>query len=154
MLNATTMLRPLWYGCTHWETVDRGFEDLQSIMYCGSISKSISISSIKTETDTQFKATKHLLMTASRLESAANVLEEYTKILCNTQTSRHLILKRSQQLKRYIIPLYWHATDSMKDISTTLAQGHVWPSGWVMWKVANGPGFEHSAKGGISSEWA
>jgi hypothetical protein len=30
--------------------------------------------------------------------------------------------------------------------------GHVWPSGWVVLKVANGPGFKHSAKGGISSE--
>ncbi len=35
-----------------------------------------------------------------------------------------------------------------------LAIGHVWPSGWVMRKVANGPGFEHSTKGGISSERA
>jgi hypothetical protein len=33
-------------------------------------------------------------------------------------------------------------------------QGHVWPSGWVMRKVANGPGFEHSAKGGVSSKRA
>ena len=39
MLNATTMLRPLRYGRIHQETVDRGFEDLQSIMYCGSKSK-------------------------------------------------------------------------------------------------------------------
>ncbi len=31
-------------------------------------------------------------------------------------------------------------------------KGHVWPSGWVVWKVANGPGFEPSAKGGVSSE--
>ncbi len=32
------------------------------------------------------------------------------------------------------------------------AQGHVWLSGWVVRKVANGPGLEPSAKGGISSE--
>jgi hypothetical protein len=31
-------------------------------------------------------------------------------------------------------------------------ESHVWPSGWVVRKVANGPGFEPSAKGGISSE--
>jgi hypothetical protein len=30
--------------------------------------------------------------------------------------------------------------------------GHVWPSGWVVRKVANGPGFEPSTKGGVSSE--
>ncbi len=34
----------------------------------------------------------------------------------------------------------------------THTQGHVWPSGWVMRKVANGPGFEPSAKGGVSSK--
>jgi hypothetical protein len=28
----------------------------------------------------------------------------------------------------------------------------VWPSGWVVRKVANGPGFKPSAKGGVSSE--
>ncbi len=31
-------------------------------------------------------------------------------------------------------------------------EGHMWPSGWVVRKVANGPGFEPSAKGGVSSE--
>ncbi len=36
--------------------------------------------------------------------------------------------------------------------STSLQSGNVWPSGWVVWKVANGPGFEPSAKGGISSK--
>jgi hypothetical protein len=30
--------------------------------------------------------------------------------------------------------------------------GHVWPSGWVVRKVANGPGFKPSAKGGIISK--
>jgi hypothetical protein len=121
MLNATSMLQQLWYGRTNHETVDRGFEDLQSIMYCGSNSKSGLTSSIKTKTDTQFKATKHLLTTASWLESAAKVLEAYTKILCNNQTSRYVISKRSHLVKRYIIPLLWHAANSMKDISTTLA---------------------------------
>ncbi len=28
----------------------------------------------------------------------------------------------------------------------------MWPSGWVVRKVANGQGFEPSAKGGVSSE--
>jgi hypothetical protein len=36
----------------------------------------------------------------------------------------------------------------------TLWQGHVWPSGWVVRKVAHGPGFEPSAKGGVSSKRA
>ena len=34
----------------------------------------------------------------------------------------------------------------------TQMTGHLWPSGWVVRKVANGPGFEPSAKGGVSSE--
>ncbi len=30
--------------------------------------------------------------------------------------------------------------------------GHMWPSGWVVRKVANGPGFEPSVKGRTSSK--
>lgn len=30
-------------------------------------------------------------------------------------------MKKLQQVKRYIIPLLWHASDSMKDITATLA---------------------------------
>ncbi len=65
MLNAVTMSWPLWYGRIQQERVDRGFEDLQSIMYCGSNNKTGTTSLIKTKTDVQFKATKHLLTTAS-----------------------------------------------------------------------------------------
>ncbi len=101
--------------------MDRGFEDFQSIINCGNNSMIVSTCSIQTKTDTQFEATKHLLMTMSQLESATYVLEEYTKILCNNQTSRYLTSKRSQHVKRYIIPLIWHAANSMKDISTSLA---------------------------------
>ncbi len=31
-------------------------------------------------------------------------------------------------------------------------QGHIWLSGWMVLKVANGPGFKPSAKGGVSSK--
>ncbi len=47
MINATTMSWLLWYGRTHREIVDRWFKDLQSIMHCRSISKSVSTSLIK-----------------------------------------------------------------------------------------------------------
>jgi hypothetical protein len=33
-----------------------------------------------------------------------------------------------------------------------LKEGHVWPSGWVVRNVANGPGFKPSAKGGVNSK--
>ena len=116
-LNYTIMPGPLWYGSTHRVIVERGFENLQSIM-SGSKDKSASMSMVKTKADIQLDATMRLLTIALRLESAANVLEECTKILCHSQTSRHLISKRSQQVKRYIIPLLSHAADSMKYIST------------------------------------
>ncbi len=35
---------------------------------------------------------------------------------------------------------------------TSTLQGHMWLSGWVMWKVAKGPGFEPSTKGRVSSK--
>ncbi len=41
---------------------------------------------------------------------------------------------------------------SFGDSILGLYVGHVWPSGWVVRKVANGPGFEPSAKGGVSRE--
>jgi hypothetical protein len=43
-------------------------------------SKATSTRPIQTKTDTMFEATKHLLTTASWLESAAKVLEECIKI--------------------------------------------------------------------------
>ena len=119
-LNYTIMPGPLWYGSTHRETVERGFEDLQSIM-SGSKDKSASMSMVKTKADIQLNATMRLLTIALRLESAANVLEECTKLFCNNQTSRQVISKRSQTVKRYILPLLWHVSNSMKDISATLA---------------------------------
>ena len=60
-------------------------------------------------------------MTASWLESAANFLEESIKIFCDIQSSRSSISKRSQHLKRYIVPLIWCAAESLNDISKSLA---------------------------------
>jgi len=76
---------------------------------------------VKTKADIQLNATMRLLTIALRLESAANVLEECIKIFCNNESSRQAISKRSQTVKRYILPLLFHASDSMKEISTTLA---------------------------------
>ncbi len=84
-------------------------------------SKATSTCPIQTKTDTKFEAKKHLLTTASRLESAAKVLGECIKIFCDNQSSRSLISKRLQHLKRYIVPLIWCAADSLNDISKKLA---------------------------------
>jgi hypothetical protein len=84
-------------------------------------SKATSTRPIQTKTDTMFEATKHLLTTASRLKSGAKVMGECIKIFCDNQSSRSLISKRSQHLKRYIMPLIWYAMDSLDDISKSLA---------------------------------
>ncbi len=89
-LNYTKMPGSLWYGGTHRGTVERSFEDLQSIM-SGSKDKSASTSMIKTKADLQLDATMRLLTIALRLESVANVLEECTKIFCNNESSRQAI---------------------------------------------------------------
>jgi hypothetical protein len=105
----------------HRERVDKGLKDLQSIMSGGSENKSTTPRAIQTKQDKQFEETKRLLMVASRLESAANVLEDCTKIFCNKESSRFLLSKSSQHVKRYIIPLLRHAAESLNDVSTTVA---------------------------------
>ncbi len=81
--------------------VDSGFEHLQSIISCGSSGKSTFYFSVQTKTDSKFEATKHLLLTALRLLSAAYVLEEYIKVISSDQSSRWLINKKLQHM-RYI----------------------------------------------------
>ncbi len=44
------------------------------------------------------------------------------------------------------------ATLSCFNVEYNYLRGCVWPSGWVVRKVASGPGFEPSAKGGVSSK--
>jgi hypothetical protein len=51
--------------------------------------------------------------------------------------------------QRLAIPLLVKFSISFNNVG---GQGHVRPSGWEVRKVANGPGFEPSAKGGVSSE--
>ena len=75
-------------------TVEKGFRDLESIMSGSTKDKSASTSMIKMKADLQLEATTCLLTIASRLESAVNVLEECTKLFCNNQTSRQVILKK------------------------------------------------------------
>jgi len=65
----------------------RAFRDLKSIMSGSTKDKSASTSMIKTKADLQLEATTRLLTIASRLESAANVLEECSKLFCKYQTS-------------------------------------------------------------------
>ena len=64
---------------------------------------------------------KHLLLTALQLLSAANVLKEYIKVICSDQSSRTLIVKKSQHLKKYIVPMMTYTANSVAEISKSLA---------------------------------
>jgi hypothetical protein len=83
--------------------------------------KSTSNCSVQTKTNVRFEATKHLLLTASWLLSAANVLEEYIKVICSNQLSQTLITKKSQHLKKYIVPMILYAANSVAEIIKSLA---------------------------------
>jgi hypothetical protein len=114
------MTRQLVYGQNHRGKLDRGFEELQSIM-SSSGTRLATSRPIQTKTDSLFESTKQLFTTASWLESAAKVLEECIKIFGDNQSSRSAVSKRSQNLKRYIVPLIWYAVDTLNDISKKLA---------------------------------
>ena len=100
--------------------VDSGFDQLRSIISCGSTGKSTSNRPVKTKTDAKFEAAQHLLLTASRLSSAANVLEGYFKEINSDQSSR-LLISRTQKMKRYIVPMIVSAANSIAEISKELA---------------------------------
>ena len=100
--------------------MDSGFEHLQSIISRGSAGESTFNRPLKTKTDAKFEAAQHLLLTASRLSSAANVLEEYIKEIYSDPPSR-LLISRTQQMKRYIVPMISHAANSIAEISKHLA---------------------------------
>jgi len=111
-------------ACFHGRTrggVGSAFEHLQSIVSSRSSTKSTSNCSIQTKTDAKFDATTHLLLTASRLLSAANVLDEYVKVISSDESSRSLINKKSQHMKRYIVPMITYAANSVMEISKSLA---------------------------------
>ena len=82
------MSRQLVHGRTRGGGVGSAFEHLQSIVSSRSSTKSTSNCSIQTKTDAKFDAITHLLLTASRLSSAANVLDEYVKVISSDESSR------------------------------------------------------------------
>jgi hypothetical protein len=63
--------------------VDRGFDNYLSISGGGGDTRTDSLVPIWTKSDVRFEATKELLVTASNLERAAKVLEDYTKLFIN-----------------------------------------------------------------------
>jgi hypothetical protein len=62
-----------------------------------------------------------MLITASNLERAATVLDDYTRLFINIGTSRNKIIAKSRQLKNIIMPLLFRAATSLNDISNSLA---------------------------------
>ncbi len=127
------MSRQLAYRRTCQGKVDRGFKHLQSLISCRSSRKSTSSYSLQTKTNARFKVTKHLLLTALWLLSAANVLEEYTKVICSNQSSHTLISNKSHHLKKYIVPMISYAANSLAEISKSLAL-HPFPQ-WIMYSA-------------------
>ena len=101
-------------------TSDSGYDNYQSISG-GGRGTSDSPVSIRTKSDVQFDATKVLLITASNLERAAKVLDDYTRLFINIHTSRNEIIAKSRQLKNIIRPMLSRAATSLNDISKSLA---------------------------------
>ncbi len=101
--------------------MDSGFEHLWAIISCGSAGKStFNCHVVKTKTDSKFEAAQHLLLTASRLSSATNVLEGYIKEINSDQSSHLLISRKTQHLKRYIVPMIAYTANSIAEISKDL----------------------------------
>jgi len=115
------MSQQLAYGRTRGEGVGSAFDHLQSIVSSGSSSKLTSNCSIRTNSDAKFEATAHLLLTASWLLSADSVLDEYVKVISSDESIRSLINKKSQHMKRYIVPMITYAANSVMEISKSLA---------------------------------
>jgi hypothetical protein len=115
------MSQQLVHGHTDKRSVDSEFKHLQSIMSCGSCSTSTLARTVQTKTDARFEATKHLLLTALQLLSAAKVLEEYTEVICSNESSCTLITKKSKQLKKYIVPMISYTGSSLDEIGNSLS---------------------------------
>ena len=85
--------------CIPRNEVDRGYDNYQSISGGGGDTTTDSPVPIRTKSDVRFEATKELLITASNLERAATVLDDYTRLFINIGTSRNEIIAKSRQLK-------------------------------------------------------
>jgi hypothetical protein len=101
--------------------VGSAFKHLQPIVSSGSSRKLTSNCSIQTKTDAKFEATKHLLLTTSQLLGAANVLDEYVKVISSDESSCYLINKKSQHVKSCIVAMILYTANSVINISKNLA---------------------------------
>ncbi len=101
--------------------VDRGFDNYLSISGGGGDTRADSPVPIPTNSDVRYEALKELLVTASNLDRAAKVLEDYTRLFINIGTSRNEIIAKLWQLKNIIRPLLSSAFKSLIDISNSLA---------------------------------
>ena len=101
--------------------VDRGYDNYQKCSGGGGDTTTDAPVPIRTKSDVRFEATKELLITATNLERAAKVLDNYTRLFINIGTSRNEIIAKSRQLKNFISPLLSRAAASLNDISNNLA---------------------------------
>ena len=73
--------------CISRNEVERGYDNYQSISGGGGDTPTDSPVPIWTKSDVQFEATKEVLITASNLESADILLDDYTRLFINIGTS-------------------------------------------------------------------
>ena len=84
--------------------MDRGYDNYQSISGGDGDTTTDAAVPIQTKSDVRFEATKELLITATNLERAAKVLDNYTRLFINIGTSQNEIIAKSRQLKNIIMP--------------------------------------------------
>ena len=91
--------RQLWYGRIHRDKAAQGYAHLRCITDARDGKKSDSPPRpILTKNDTQFEATKHLYLTATRLNNAAKVSEDYCGVFSDKSSSRTKIIQKSRHL--------------------------------------------------------
>jgi hypothetical protein len=75
----------------------------------------------RTKTDSKLMAMDQLLVTARRLDSGGRLLQEFIDYACSNEASISGIKRRSQQLKRGVVPMIQKASSTLEGISKTLA---------------------------------
>ena len=74
-----------------------------------------------TKTDSKLMAMDQLLVTARRLDSGGRLLQEFIDYACSNEASISGIKRRSQQLKRGVVPMIQKASSTLEGIGTILA---------------------------------
>lgn len=74
-----------------------------------------------TKMDSKLMATDQLLVTARRLDSAGRLIQDFIDYACSNKASISGIKRKSQQLKRGVVPMIIKASSTLEGIGTILA---------------------------------